>query len=281
MHGTINFRKRVMLLGPENMKILGGNVENITTSAHFVDCIEYALNEKRSNETTMADREKVKNFEGTEIRPAINQTKQIKTEYQSQNCAKSQSYNKFAGGSSTKQAINSRMDDEDDDDEDALLMSCNLNQLEKEKNHQKAFGASNNNNNKIDTYKTTSEIYHSFQYNANQASSKIKRPPSTECISSLASNAGQPSRSVKENTNSKKPKIETIHDLEDLQDIIDDGDDDDDFKMLRAVQSAESKINVPSLPIAKPKIESKYLIEDLSRDQEELSLIHISQGIVR
>ena len=43
LHGNINYRNGALFLGPENVKLLQGNIEGVTTKENLVDAIRTDL----------------------------------------------------------------------------------------------------------------------------------------------------------------------------------------------------------------------------------------------
>ena len=201
----------------------------------------YFRNEKRSNDRSVHDRERVANFDFQDLKPGNIKTGGLKGGGQYGNIKSEMQSQRSTGQASFKQEARNLTCADDDEDEDALLINCDLNMLKPQPTNSRPFQMNNNNNNNVNQLKSTNEIYQSFR-GANQPSGNIKRPPSTDCISSIFDSYSNRSGMVSKTTTTasvltKKPKIEMM--------AIDDKDDDDDdfetdFRAIKAAASVES-----------------------------------------
>ena len=192
-------------------------------------------NEKRSNDRSVHDRERVANFDSKELKPGNIKTGGLNSQYG--NIKSEMQSQRSTGQASFKQEARNLTCADDDEDEDALLINCDLNILKPQATNSRPFQMNNNNN--VNQLKSTNEIYQSFR-GANQPSGNIKRPPSTDCISSISdsysnrsNSSGMVSKTATASVLTKKPKIDMM--------AIDDKDDDDDFETdFRAIKAAAS-----------------------------------------
>jgi hypothetical protein len=253
LHGSIQFRNQVLFLGPENIKIIGGCVEDFSTNENLISVLEHELKEKLASEQTVMERERSVTFESSSV-SSSNNVDSIKSSYSSSNHQQQQQPQQSYGNKNhhIKQEQTSQVYKqntqlltatnqskpcqnnftskpvlvEDDDDDDQLLMNCNFDQLEMKKQSSMSI-------------KVEKDCYSS-----SGSSSSIKRPPSSDYLPGFADTRSNFQQQQQLLANKKKPKIERLDEYLDSDEYADDFKPPNRNTVQTKAQSTSSNVTI-------------------------------------